>query len=357
LSPAESLARAGQWFLYSGIQEPSGGVARFYRSEAQKNKPVSTEITGYAAKIFVFLYRTLRQPEYLDAAHRAADFLVSQAWDESLQLFPYEYPSPSAESKHRAYFFDSGIIIRGLIAVWEETRVDRLLDVAAAAARGMSAFRAGTDYHPILTLPDKASLPRMENWSTSPGCYQAKSALAWWELAAITGDADLKQLYLEVIESGLRNHHEFLVVNERLSVVDRLHAYCYFLEALPPRFDQPEVVAAYGNALAEIARVLRVLAPEFSRSDVYAQLLRARLRASHLIPVDVAAAREEATALAGFQAESTDKRIDGGYLFGKRGGELSPHVNPVSTAFAVQALEMWRAFEAGDSASCLQAPI
>jgi hypothetical protein len=28
---------------------------------------------------------------------------------------------------------------------------------------------------------------------------------------------------------------------------------------------------------------------------------------------------------------------------------MSPHVNPVSTTFAIQALEMWRAFEAGES--------
>ena len=113
----------------------------------------------------------------------------------------------------------------------------------------------------------------------------------------------------------------------------------------------------YQSALTATARILRDLAPEFARSDVYAQLLRARVRASHLIPVDVTAAREEAIALADFQAENVDTRIDGGFLFGKRGGELSPHVNPVSTAFAVQALEMWRAFQAGDSNSCLQAPI
>jgi hypothetical protein len=150
-----SLARAGHWFLYSGIQEPCGGFARFYRSEIQKNLPVSTEISGYAAKALVFLYRTTKDSKYLDAARRTTDFLVNQAWDESLRLFPYEHPSPTPESRHLAYFFDSGIIIRSLLAVWRETREDRLLEVATAAAHGMSAFWSGRDYHPILTLPDK----------------------------------------------------------------------------------------------------------------------------------------------------------------------------------------------------------
>lgn len=355
---AFSLLRAGHWFLRSGIQEPFGGFARFYRSEITENLPVSTEISAYAASALVFLYRTTKDSIYLDAARRTAHFLVDQAWDKELQLFPYEHPSPTPESRHLAFFFDSGIIIRCLLDVWEETREDRLLEVATAAAHGMSAFSTGRDYHAILTLPEKKPLPRTAQWSTSPGCYQTKSALAWWEVAEITGDTKLRQDYLDLIESGRHTCRAFLAgANERLKIMDRLHAYSYFLEALSPLLDQPECVRTYTEVLAEAARFLRELAPEFARSDVYAQVLRARVRASHVIPLDAIAAREEAAALAGFQSESRDPRFDGGFLFGKRGGILSPHVNPVSTAFAIQALEMWRAFEAGESAACRQSPI
>ncbi len=355
---AYSLARAGHWFLHSGIQEPSGGFARFYRSEVTKNLPVSTEISAYAAKALVFLYRTTKEAVYLDAALRTTNFLMDQAWDDGLRIFPYEYPSPTADSRHLAYFFDCGIIIRCLVAVWRETKEDRLLDVATRASHGMSAFWTGRDYHAILTLPDKKPLPRTAQWSTAPGCYQTKSALAWWELAAITGDKKLRQDYLDVIESGIHTCRGFLAgANERLKIVDRLHAYSYFLEALSPLLDRTDCVKTYSEVLTEAARFLRELAPEFARSDVYAQILRARVRASHVIPVDRAAACEEAEALAGFQSNGADSRFDGGFLFGKRGGVLSPHVNPVSTTFAIQALEMWRAFEAGESETCLQSPI
>jgi hypothetical protein len=353
-----SLTRAGHWFLHSGIQEPCGGFARFYRSELRKNLPVSTEISGYAAKALVFLYRITKDTKYLDAARRTTDFLVNQAWDESLQLFPYEHPSPTPDSRHLAYFFDSGIIIRSLLAVWQETREDRLLEVATAAAHGMSAFRSGRDYHPILTLPDLQPLPRTAQWSTAPGCYQAKSALAWWELANITGDEKLRQAYLDVVESGIHTCRGFLAgADERLKIMDRLHAYSYFLEALSPLLDRADCVRTYCYVLTEASRYLRELAPDFVRSDVYAQVLRARVRASHVIPLDVDAAREEAAALVGFQSESDDPHFNGGFVFGKRGGEMSPHVNPVSTTFAIQALEMWRAFEAGESEQCLQSPI
>ena len=73
--------------------------------------------------------------------------------------------------------------------------------------------------------------------------------------------------------------------------------------------------------------------------------------------MDVRAAREEAAALAGFQVSSEDAHLDGGFLFGRRHNELVPHSNPVSTAFAIQALEAWRAFEAGENTSCRLPPI
>ena len=59
------------------------------------------------------------------------------------------------------------------------------------------------------------------------------------------------------------------------------------------------------------------------------------------MPLDLAAASEEAEALAGFQARSDDPRIDGGYYFGRLGGAWLPYANPVSTAFALQAMELW----------------
>jgi hypothetical protein len=335
-------AKAGRWLLDSGIQEPSGGVARFYRSEINRNKAVSTEITGYFASGLAYLFHITGDEEYLDRARKAAGFLLDHGWNAELQTFPFEHPSPSPESEHHAYFFDCGIIIRGLLAVWRNVQNDeRLLDVASAAAHGMIAnFHSGVDYHPILELPARKPAPRSPKWSRSPGCYQLKSALAWWELAEVTGDDALRDAYFDMVCSALASHTTYLPGSEdRHEVMDRLHPYSYFLEGLTPVLDRPECQAAYFQGLCTISRYLKEIAPCFARSDVYAQLLRARLYAPSL---DAAAAAEEAETLAGFQAASEDPRIDGGFLFGRRDGEVSPHVNPVSTVFALQALEMWK---------------
>ena len=41
-------------------------------------------------------------------------------------------------------------------------------------------------------------------------------------------------------------------------------------------------------------------------------------------------------------------RIDGGFYFARRGASWQPHVNPVSTAFGLQALAMWRQYLGGE---------
>ena len=353
MSVATSIAPAGRWLLQSGIQQPSGGFARYYDAESGKYRAVSTEISGYAASALTWLSNVTGDEAYLAAARKTACFLV-KAWDADLQTFPFEHPSPSPESEHLAYFFDCGIIVRGLLAVWRETRDEQLLHLASAAAHGMLAdFRARPEYHPILALPDKSPLPRSDQWSRSPGCYQLKSALAWHDVAEITGDSALQDAWLEMLNEAIASHASFLPgVDCQHRVMDRLHPYCYFLEGLTPELSRPECATAYAKGLSTISGLLRNIAPVFARSDVYAQLLRARIYGACVSPFDTAAAAEEAEALAGFQATDDDSRINGGFYFGRREGRMSTHVNPVSTAFAIQALQMWQQYGAESKPPC-----
>ncbi len=326
-----SLTAAGRWLLHSGIQEPSGGFARYYDAAQQKNRPVLTEISGYAASALVWLFRVTGDEVYLDAAKKTAAFLVS-TWDDDLRVFPFEWPSPSAECEHRAYFFDTGIIIRGLLAVWRESGDGRLLDVARAAAHGMIRnFRAENDFHPILTLPDKTPLPRTTKWSHGAGCYQLKAAMAWWDVAEINGDAALREAYLGMLDQAMKTQACFLrAAADGYDAMDRLHAYAYFLEGLLPAIGRPECRQALTEGLNAMERVYDETAPTFVRSDVCAQLMRARLFLSE------GTGGEDRRRYIDFQATSDDPRIDGGFYFGRRDGKISPQVNPVSTVFAMQ---------------------
>jgi hypothetical protein len=335
------ISRAGAWFLHSGIQQSEGGVARYYRADLTRNNPVSTEITGYTASAFVFLHTLTQDARYLDRATVAARFLV-RTWDPASRTLPFEADPPAF-----TYFFDCGIIIRGLLAVWRATGEQPFLDVAAELGRSLAADFASPsgDFHPILSLPDKRPTARDPlRWSQSAGCYQLKAALAWWDLSEATGDERFREPYLRVLEYSLHNYAAFLPGHpERDKVMDRLHAFLYFLEGLLPRVDDRRCAAALCDGIRRTAGYVRDIAPEFARSDVYAQLLRIRHFAGQagVAPFDREAASFEAARLSEFQAADDDPRIDGGYWFGRRGQTWLPYVNPVSTAFSMQALAMW----------------
>jgi hypothetical protein len=346
------LDLAGRWFLNSGIQRPDGGVSRYYRAAEGRNMPVSTEITGYAASVYAYLASVTGEPEYRAAAIRTARFLTRVAWDKELATFPFEVPAAGSAGLPPAYFFDCGIIIRGLLAVWRLTRDGEYLAAAARAAETMAAdFLRDDTIHPILRLPSKEPLPYEPRWSRSPGCYQLKSAMAWLDLSKATGDQRFASYFERALQMALDSHKTFLPGEpDRDRVMDRLHAYCYFLEALLPVAGRAEAAEALRDGIARTSTLLRDIAPEFARSDVYAQLLRVRLYCDALgvLDLDEKAAVEEASAVEEFQQEHPEPRIHGGFHFGRRRNEVLPFLNPVSTAFCLQALTFWRVHRAGE---------
>ena len=330
------LSRAGEWFLRSGIQQLNGGVARYYRTDLERNHAVSAEITGYAASAFVYLHTVTRDARYLDRAVSAARFLTRTAWDPASGTMPFEVDPPAL-----SYFFDCGIVVRGLVSVWRVTADAEFLDVATALGQSMARDFAAADgsFHPILSLPGKRPLEREAGrWSRYPGCYQLKAAMAWWDLLEATADKQFREPYERVLEYSLGTCGGFLPGHpERSKVMDRLHAFLYFLEGLLPSAHEPRCAAAIRDGISRAAHHLREIAPEFERSDVYAQLLRMRLYADRAgaLPLDGAAAQFEAERLAQFQTAG------GGFCFGRKAGDWLPYVNPVSSAFALQALELW----------------
>jgi hypothetical protein len=331
-----TLTLAGEWLLQSGIQLHNGGVARYYRSDLERNEPISTEITGYAASALVYLFEKTGRAVFAERARRAADFLTEQAWDKELQTFPFEFPG-----KPPTYFFDCGIIVRGLLAVWRMSGEDRSLRAAVAGGKAMLRdFDAGTDFHPILELPSKKPTARDARWSRSSGCYQLKAAMAWRELSDLTENEDFSCAFDRLLQFANKEQVHFLPgSHDENRVMDRLHAFLYYLEAL----------VSYGHdvktGVERVAGYVKDIGPRFVRSDVYAQLLRVRL----LSGVGLESAAEEVRELKKFQTSGdvADVRIAGGFYFGMRCGKFLPYVNPVSTVFAMQALEMWREHQAG----------
>jgi hypothetical protein len=339
-----STSRVSRWFLESGIQGPSGGVARYYRFDTRELRAISTEITGYAAATLAYLHRRSGDVRCLEAATRAGLFLTRAAWSDEFGTIPFEWGTGTPP----AYFFDLGIIARGLASLWRHTQDAEFMVTARACAHSMARdFRQPSGYCSALQLPGKVQVPADGRWSSQPGCYQLKPALIWAEL----GDPDYAPLYDAALDGFLPGHSSFPEAEpDEGRVMDRLHAYCYFLEGLLPRTSRPECSRALKDGILRAETLLRRIAPSFERSDVRAQLFRLRLYADALsiLPLDPDAAEAEASLIRGFQLDSDDPRMDGAFCFGRKGSTLMPFANPASTAFCVQALEMWEQYKRGE---------
>jgi len=336
------LEQAGKWFLHSGIQEASGGVARYYRVEDKHNLPLSTEITGYAVSALLELYQRTKDLEYLEAAERAGRYLFG-TWDRKLRTMPFE------EDADRAYFFDLGIIARGLLRLWRVTGENWQKEIAHECGRSMMEdFAAERGFHAILSLPAKRPLPADPWWSRHPGAFQLKAALAWRELAELLNAPAFLKPWERQLEFSLSVWRELVEV-EPDRRMDNLHPLGYFLEGLLPVLDRPACAEAMREAIPLYSHLLRELTPEFARADAYAQLLRLRLfaEAAGVLPLDRAAAREEFDHITAWQDASDDIHRFGGYAFGTRQGVTLPFANPVSTAFCTQASAYWFERKAG----------
>jgi glycosyltransferase involved in cell wall biosynthesis len=345
------LAQAvGNWLLHSGIEEKNGGVARYHLWDEHRNTPVSTEITGYCASALVFLYQRTADARYLDSALKKARVLAENAWDASTSAMPFE-----CEGNPRySYFFDNGIIVRGLLAVWRKRPDSHVLSVAMKCGESMyHDFYDGRDFNPILSLPDKKPLPRERaRWSRHSGCYQLKAALAWQELWQATADERYRTWYRNLLHSSLASHLSFLPGSENEDLVmDRLHAYSYFLEGLLPAISDPLCQEAMQVGIDRVQSYAEQISPQFLRSDVLAQILRVRIFADRagVVPVNQEEATREAGLIRTFQSDDSDVRLNGGFWFGRKHGKLQPFMNPVSTVFCYQALDMWERFKQGSS--------
>lgn len=339
------MSRAGRWFLSSGIQEASGGVARYHLIGERRNARISTEITGYAVSAFLELEERLGDSAYAAAAE-AAGILLCHAWDERCSAMPFEWSADGRVPESLSFFFDNGIIARGLLRLWRKNGENRYLETAVRCGESMRRdFVNERDIHPILELPSKRPTPRDARWSRSSDCYQLKAALAWLELAECTGDSSFTGEYEKALSRALDTWPRFFEHEPRPDrIMDRLHAFGYFLEGLLPRAGRPEVRRALEEGIGRASAHLRDVRGGFERSDATAQLLRVRLWADQLgaVPLDEEAAAQEAAWTAAHQMASEDPRLEGGFNFGRRDGKPTNFSNPVSTAFSMQALALWQ---------------
>jgi hypothetical protein len=194
--------------------------------------------------------------------------------------------------------------------------------------------------HPIVELPSGKPVPYERRWSREPGCFLLKAALAWRQLGG-----EFEANFEAALAQALATWESFLPEEPSEEVMNRLHAFSYFLEALLFVKERPGIAEVIQRGLARAGKLREAIAPRFARSDVYAQLLRVRMLAGD---ADLQLAEAEFNTVMSFRDFRTDQRAEGGFYFGRKDGAAMPFANPVSTAFCLQAVVMYDAITSGD---------
>jgi hypothetical protein len=299
------IDRARDW-LFTAASE--GSFRRMYNLASEEWGPVSSEITGYGAHVFSWLFSVSGLDADRRMACKSAEWLVRHFCDH--QALPVEPDSDLL------YFFDTGIAARGLFAASIALERKDFWDASIAIGTLMRRFQRGGlggSMLPIMKRDGSDFEPNVPWWSNQPGPYQRKAALIW-KLLKRSGDYDDLDFRFLFDEAWTRH---------AIEKADLLHPFSYSCEAL-----------LMGDASGERARVAFaaleacIQKAEVLRSDVFAQYVRLLLL--HGQPLSMASIDR----LCNFQHES------GGFHFRTVRGQISSHLSVHATMFAIQALGM-----------------
>ncbi len=372
-APAASLAsyvtKAADWLTGSGVQVISDnplhkqGFVSWYEADTQSMPYVYSEITGYLVTMMCDLYDQTRDQRFLDSAKGAADWLLRTA-DPTTGgfrcLFPLK-PSRFDYKHNQIYVFDTGVIISGLVNVYRASKQDKYLAAAVKAADWLisDAQKDNGAFYPVYDV-EKQSFNEQDNeWSLCSGSYHTKVAIGLVNLYEATQDVKYKEAAVKACDFALTfqqadgrfisfpteggtNSHPHSYSAEGLWVVGKVLGREDYLQASAKA---TAWLLEWQSEYGYIPRHFHNGEPLYNeRVDILSQALR--LAAIHLAEgrlLDTPETRAKLDKLVAVitrnQASSEDKRINGGFYFGRlSNGDVMPHVNVWVTAFAIQGL-------------------
>ena len=360
LRKESAAAAAFCWLLESGIQDTGtpatfGGMNAWYDLQENCYPFIYAEITGYAVNAYLFLHAVSDDRRYLEAACRAADWLVRSRYPESglvrTRVNHSNYKVPYFEAW--AFTFDQWIMVYGLVSAAQVTKDPRFLNAAEGIAKFLLRETVTEEglFFPIFDVMSGETLALGDKWSRQPGGFHAKALMGLNKLFELTENP----LYHETAErlaaavlNLQRPDGRFITHGGHFT---HMHPHLYALEGLlgyglaRGRTDCIEAAQRglewtfkFQQEAGEIPCLYEEAVRPFVRADTLAQALRLGVALNALGRFERPERLEKLSEnLKGRQVQSGPQK--GGFLYGQEeNGMMHPHVNAWVTMFAAQAL-------------------
>jgi hypothetical protein len=251
-----------RWLLYSGIRITKGhdrGAVYGWKNLAGTSSTSSSglsscpypfiysEITGYAVTFFSWVYSEIKTEESLEAAKLSADWIIRNIGltsSSSSLLVAGRIKNSSFTDKgdlsNQIYAFDNGMIIIGLLNLYKLTKDSTVLSAAENMTKSLiQYFFNGRSSSKVITAALLDANFKTVNygngkWSTVPGAYHSKLALALFPLYHMTNNS----LYNQIAESlcnfaqTLQKSDGRFMTNPGYKDLTFLHPHLYACEGL-----------------------------------------------------------------------------------------------------------------------------
>lgn len=239
-----------KWLLHSGIRiknGPNSGAVYGWKNLNPPSYPfIYSEITGYAITSFLYIYSELGEYEALQAAKDSANWLVKNMYNSSSYLLSAgsietDNFTQKGDLSNQVYAFDNGMVMIGLLNLYNVTKAPDLLTYAENMAK--SLIERFYDGSKLIAVLDNMYKPIINNnslessgnkWSNISGAYHCKLSLALLNLSKLTNN----DVYSEVSNSlckfaqNLQKPDGRIITNPNSEIVTYLHPHLYACEGL-----------------------------------------------------------------------------------------------------------------------------
>ncbi len=238
----KTLSGAADWLWRSGVfidktgSPTRGGVCAGYDSRSAQYGSVYHEITGYAISSALCFARRTGDPAYEDFAGQSARHLLLQQLPPGVcggGGFPKEMSPDGKIADARCFSFDAGMIVDGLLDLYERCREEWCLNSACRAGHWLvsdmqredGSFRAYVDASTGAVSRDS------QCFDGDGGCLHAKLAVPLLRLAAITGESKFERAAKRLLAwaEGLQDRDGAFWANGHRRHVFA-HSHCYAVE-------------------------------------------------------------------------------------------------------------------------------
>ncbi len=356
----KALIKASAWLTGSGIQEAetehAGGFYAWFSSMDRTYSYLYSEITGYAITTLLFLDRVLPYMSRDVFADYAASWLVDQAWVPDQGGFIAKFFPAQNRVLRQIFTFDTGMILNGLVNLYQETGNSYFLSVASGAVDFITdKMRSGNGMpYPIYDLDSNEFICDKKHWSTDIQPYLGKCAIGLLNYAdTVMSDRvrDYASQMLEWVHSWAQEKPEGAASRDEKAF--HLHPTCYAIEALligGVNLEREHLIQSAFKTWRFVAEnqlpnggfpMLVGDGENFERSDICAQFIRTGyiLEKLGMLPDTYGDALDRAVArLVSLSSEEPDPRSYGAIMHSGRERPERYDPNCWCTMFGIQAL-------------------